>query len=464
MTQTTIPTSIIRTSISGVVPDFCVTADIDTVRSETGIGALMPWAGKLWYISYTAEGAAAGAGTGLFYIDENFTKHKHPKSVVGTYANRLIHAPSDQLIIGPHIIDVEGNVRTIEVVQDYLLTATFEHLENPENKVYFLSMYGEMLEVDVHTLEARLLFDLTKELGVPRKTAHFKGGHTLNGRVVVASNTYDELDFEGHADDGRLAEWDGERWAIIEKKPFYEVSGRKNMGSVMFATGWDKASAILKVFAKGTWTTYRLPKATHCFDQMWQTEWPRIREVETERFLMDCHGMFYELSPVAYGGRIWGVRPISTHLRIIPDFCSWRGLLVLAGNQVTPIWDNILHAGEPQSNLWFGKTDDLWGFGKPAGWGGPWWQKPVAANEASDPYLMTGFDKKALHLCHDNDQGVEFTVEIDFLGNQTWNSYTTIRVPPHGYTHHEFPSGFSAHWLRVIADTDCTASAYLHYT
>jgi len=26
--------------------------------------------------------------------------------------------------------------------------------------------------------------------------------------------------------------------------------------------------------------------------------------------------------------------------------------------------------GEPQSGLWFGRTDDLWRLGKPAGWGG----------------------------------------------------------------------------------------------
>ena len=203
MTSRTTSTSVHRLSISGVVPDFCVTADIDTVRSETGIGALMPWAGKLWYISYTAEGAEAGAGTGLFFIDERFSMHKHPESAVGTYANRMIHAPSDQLIIGPHIIDVKGSVRTIQGVQDYLLTATFEHLEDPVNRVYFLSMYGEMFEVDVHTLETRLVFDLTEELGVVRRTAHFKGGHTLNARVVVASNTYDEADFEGTTAEGR---------------------------------------------------------------------------------------------------------------------------------------------------------------------------------------------------------------------------------------------------------------------
>lgn len=57
------------------------------------------------------------------------------------------------------------------------------------------------------------------------------------------------------------------------------------------AVGWDKRSAILKVFDGGDsgeptqqsgWQTYRLPKASHAYDHLWQTEWPRIREVETE--------------------------------------------------------------------------------------------------------------------------------------------------------------------------------------
>ncbi|HSW44224.1 MAG TPA: hypothetical protein VLM89_01480 [Phycisphaerae bacterium] len=61
-------------------------------------------------------------------------------------------------------------------------------------------------------------------------------------------------------------------------------------------------------------------------DQAWYTEWPRIREVETERFLMDIHGMFYEVPRQVCGGH------------------------------------NFL-VGEPQSNLWFGKTDGLWSFG-----------------------------------------------------------------------------------------------------
>jgi hypothetical protein len=326
-------------------------------------------------------------------------------------------------------------------------------------------MAGELFEVDLHTLRATQVADLLGELGLPTDVYwHFKGGHTSNGRVVVANNSYDESDFEGTTAFGRLAEWDGKRWTILDSRPYNEVTGRKNLGEAIFATGWDRASAILKVFARGQWSTYRLPKAAHVFDHYWQTEWPRIREVESERYLMDCHGMFYELSPIAYNGKVWGVRPISTHLRIIPDFCSWRGLLVLAGNQVTPIGDTTLLAGEPQANLWFGKTDDLWQFGAPKGWGGPWWDTPVAASEPSDPYLMTGFGHKVLHLSHDATGARTFAVEVDFLGTQTWKVYEHFTVGAGGYTYHTFPPGFSAHWLRVSADAPCAATAYLHYT
>jgi hypothetical protein len=450
--------------VSGVIPSLSVKADILPTRSECGIGALMAWANRLWLITYVSHKAGTGAGTGLYEIDENLTMRKHSASVVGTYANRMVHAPTHQVVIGPHVIDAGGKVRTVQAIQEHRLTATMEHLEDPAHKVYFLTMEGLLFEVDVNTLRAKQVADLIRELGLQGARPHFKGGHTSNKRVIVANNTYDESDFEGKTSHGRLAEWDGNKWTILERKPFYEVTGRKNMGQVIFATGWDRASAILKVFAKGQWSTYRLPKATHCLDHWWQTEWPRIREVESERYLMDCHGMFYELSPVAYSGKIWGVRPIATHLRIIPDFCSWRGFLVLAGNQVTPIGDSTLLAGEPQAGLWFGKTDDLWQFGKPKGWGGVWWEQAVAANQPSDPFLMTGFEQKVLHLSHDASRAVDFVVEVDFLGNQTWKTYDTIRVPANGYTHHEFPPGFSAHWARVTASAKCAATACFVYT
>ncbi|WP_223067223.1 hypothetical protein [Paenibacillus caui] len=450
-------------NISGVIPHLTATAGIEGARTETGIGAVMPWANKLWFITYVAHKSYTGSGTGLFEVNNDFKIVKRPESVVGTYANRMIHAGSSQLMIGPHLIDIEGKVRTVPDLVDHRLTACMTHLTHPDEMLYVLTMEGLLFETNVYTLETTLLFDLLKELHVSEKCyPHFKGGWTKDGRVVIANNTYDEEEFLGNKSDGRLAEWDGECWTVLEENPFCEVASSGL--SPLFATGFDKSSAILRVFTKGEWSTYRLPKATQAMDHMWFTEWPRIREVETERLLMNFHGMFYELSHNAFGGKVWGVRPISTHLRMIPDFCSWRGLLVLAGNQVTPIGDTNLLAGQPQSNLWFGKTDDLWNFGKPSGWGGPWWEEEVKAWVPSDPYLMTGFEHKVLHLTHEAECEVSFEVQVDFLGNGTWKPYKKIQVPPGGYSHHEFPTGFSAHWVRIVPSKDCKASAHLIYT
>jgi hypothetical protein len=336
------------------------------------------------------------------------------------------------------------------------------HLTDPKNKVYFLGMEGRFWEVDVKSLKAKLLFNLVKELQIRDAKAHFKGAYSANGRVVVANNTYDEKEFLGQRDAGRLAEWDGKKWTIIERNPFVGVggsaSGSSYGGHTIYATGWTKSSVVLRVFTKGKWHRYLLPKASHSWDHAWNTEWMRIRHAVTERLLMDVHGMFYELPALSYDGKIWGIRPICSHLRVVPDFCYWRGLFVLASDQIDH------DQGQPQSGLWFGNIDDLWSMGKPAGWGGPWWETPVDAGIPSDPFLMTGFDKKVLHLAHDSHQSVTFKIEVDFLGNGTWKPYLNIQVPSNrGYTYHVFEDGFSAHWVRLTVDRDCNATAYFMY-
>jgi hypothetical protein len=459
------PNQTIPFQIGGVVPSLTVKANQAPIRTEVGIGALMPWAGRLWMVTYLSNRKDSGGGTGLYEITEDFALRKRVESIEGCYANRMLHGPTHQIIIGPHAIDVEGRVRTMTDIQNWRLTATMEHLSDPMNKFYCLAMDGKFWEVDAHTLNATLLFELDKELGIaPDVMPHFKSAFTSNNKVVVANNTYGEPDFMGKVANGRLAEWNGTRWKIIEKTGFNEVAGHRMQSNAIFATGWDRASAILEVFVNGNWTRYRLPKGSRNFDKDWQTEWPRIREVEHERLLMDCHGLFYELSPYTYADRVWGVTPICRHLRVVPDFCAWQGLLVLGGDHSTPRRDRYLLAGEPQSGLWFGKTDDLWGFGKPQGWGGPWWETEVQADEPSDPFLMTGFENKCVHLSHNAQHAVNFRIEVDFLGTQQWSTYLTIQVPANGYTHHEFPTGFSAHWARTIASADCKASVQFFYT
>ncbi len=459
--------------VSGVFPHLAVKADHLPKRSETGIGALMPWADRLWFVTYVAHKAGTGGGTGLFWVDDDMQLHKHEASVVGTYANRMIHAESDQCIIGPHIIDTKGKVRTFKKLVDTRLTATCRHLTDPKRKVYFLGMEGEFFEADVHTLKVKQLAELTEALYTSGKgPAHFKDAFSDHGRVVVANNSYYGKDFvDPDQCDGRLAQWDGNAWRVLARTQFNTVAGRVHgeLGRAIFAVGQDRASAVLKVYlpgsaSEGGWSTYRLPKATHTQDHAWTTEWPRIREVESERWMMNASGMFYELPAMTYADRVWGVRPVCSHLRIIGDYCSWNGLLVMAGDQTTPIHDSNPVVGQPQANLWFGKTDDLWQWGKPTGWGGPWFRTPVGAGEPSDPFLMTGFEHKCLHLMHDGGGAVSFTVEVDPLGDGTFVPYDKFTVDAGGSTHHTFPTGFSAHWLRILPDADCTATAQLHYT
>jgi len=450
--------------ISGVVPRLTVKAAHQPRRSETGIGALMPWADRLWFVTYVAHKSPSGAGTGLFSVDDDLTLTRHPESVVGTYANRLVHGESSQLFIGPHVIDVDGNVRTILELVDIRITATCRHLTEPADKVYTLGMEGEFFEVDVHTLEVRQLFDLLQVLDV-HDYPHFKDAYTRNGRVVVVNNSYYHKDFARGESDGRLAEWDGTEWRILARTQFNTLGSANGIGDALFAVGQDRASALLHVHQPETgWQVYRLPKSTHTQDHAFTTEWPRIREVESERLLMDASGMFYELPAMTYGNAVWGIRPIASHLRIVGDFCSWDGLLVLAGDQTTPIGDSNPVAGQPQANLWFGKTDDLWQWGKPQGWGGPWWETPVQAGVPSDPYLMTGFEHKCLHLTQLGDAELTVDVQVDVTGTGQWHTYTELTVPADGYANHVFPTGFSAHWVRLVPQHDSIVTAQLVYT
>ncbi len=448
--------------IKGIFPHMTVMAPGVGSSSETGIGALIPWADRLWAIGYVAH--IRGGGIGLYEIGPDFSFKLHPKSVTGTFANRLVHWESEQVFIGPYAIDAQGTVRLIEPLSTHRLTATARHLFEPKEKVYFLTMEGLLFETDVKTLETTRLANVTEELKIPKDAQpHFKGAHTAQGLLVVANNTYEEPEFLGTRAAGRLGAWDGEEWTVVEHNPFIEVSGKQNpragarYGNPLYAVGWDRCSVILRVLHDKKWQRYRLPKGSQSWDHTWNTEWMRIREVQTERYLMDAFGIFYDLPSMVYGGRVFGIRPIASHLRICPDMVSWRGLLVLAGDQT----DNAV--GQPQSGLWFGHIDELSGWGKPAGWGAVWWDEPVKAGALSDPFLMTGFDKKVVHVATTPGMEMSVELEIDFMGTGDWKKYKEIYTVGDGYGHHEFPDGFSAHWVRVRALTACTATVAFMY-
>ncbi|TVR46620.1 MAG: hypothetical protein EA425_16965 [Puniceicoccaceae bacterium] len=454
-------------AFSGVVPSLTQSADLGPPRSECGVGCLMPWCGRLYVLNYVSHRRRTGTGTGLRVIGEDFRMERHPAAVDGTFANRFVHHPTNTMIIGPHLVDTEHRVRTVPELTDIRLCGTAVHLKEPERLVYMLGMEGELFELDVRTLAVQRLFDLTEVLNTPGEgKCHFKDCITGGGRLVVVNNDYSEPDFLGRQSEGTLAEFDGEAWRVVDRRPYVGLGGLGPYGRTIFASGWDRASALLTVFtaADGQWRTYRLPKASHCFEHKWQTEWPRIRSVEHERLLLDHHGMFYELSPWAFGNRVWGVRPISTHLWVHGDFCTWKGLLVIGADNASHDSGGNVTTAEPQSGLWFGRTDDLWKLGPPKGWGGPWWKSPVKEDAPSDPYLLTGFGSKCLHLFHEGETAVAFDLEVDALGDGAWKRWKRYQVAPGEAVVECFPPGFSAHWLRLVPRGETVATAQLHYT
>jgi hypothetical protein len=218
----------------------------------------------------------------------------------------------------------------------------------------------------------------------------------------------------------------------------------------------DEASVIMT--EKGR--RFRLPKGDARYDQPFATGWPRgIRECESERYLMNIHGTFYEKPRE---GGLWKVKPLASHHRQILDFCTWRGLWVLSGTSPDARPDGHYFSGPAGTGLWFGAIDDLWKFGKPVGHGGPWSATAVTPGRPSDPYLMTGYDRKRVALSHDAAEPVTFAIEVNFDHND-WRLYQAVQVPAGQTVDHEFPAGFCAHWVRVSVDKPCRATALFTY-
>ena len=377
-------------------------------HDECGIGAIVPWAGKLWMVNY-APHQPRGSEHKLYSVDGDLKLTIHPESVGGTPAGRMIHRESNQLLIAHYLIDASGKVRVISPkVMPGRITAIARHLVDPANVVYYCDMEGMLYEANVHTLEVKKLYHK------PVPGWHAKGGYTSQGRLVWANNgehasgTYNDLIVGGpakNADEiGALAQWDGKDWKIIERRQYTDVTGPGGIcgapddDTPLWAMGWDRRSLRLKLLDGGEWFTFLLPKAAHNNDPRhgWYTEWPRIRDIGGGRMLMDMHGMFFEFPKTFSAGNTDGLRPISSHLRYIPDFCNWNGRLVISTDE-TSIQGNPM-SGQPQSNLWFGQFEDLKSWGPASGYGGPWVGDKVEAGVASDPFLLRGFDRRVLHL------------------------------------------------------------------
>ena len=81
-------------------------------EGECGTGAVVPWAGSLWAVTYGPH-CPVGSSDKLYQITPDLKQIVRAESVGGTPANCLVHRETNQLLIGPYVIDAKGNVRVV---------------------------------------------------------------------------------------------------------------------------------------------------------------------------------------------------------------------------------------------------------------------------------------------------------------------------------------------------------------
>lgn len=257
-------------SISGIHPQLAVS----NAESECGIGGVVPWAGRLGVITYGPH-LPRGSSDTLLETTPDLRIVTRPEGVGGTPATQMIHDESQQLLLGPHLIDAAGSVRTVPYV----------YANNGDRAAAAQAVLGD-----------------------PATPS------------------------------GALAEWrrPGDDWQLVRRNQFTEVTGPGGIRGnpqpdrdPIWSIGWDHRPLILMVLDQGEWHAFRLPKVSHSYDGAhgWNTEWPRIRGVGEIDLLMTMHGCFWRFPRTISAAGPGGIRPRSTYLKVIGDFCRWNDLL-----------------------------------------------------------------------------------------------------------------------------------------
>lgn len=465
-------------------------------ESECGTGAVVPWAGRLWVVTYGPH-LPYGSSDKLYEITDDLQITARPESTGGTPANRMIHKESNQLFIGPYAINSDRNVRTISYKDaPGRYTGLARHLANPERKIYVATMEEGFYEVDVSTLETTMLYEdgnvknkkgndiSVNQPGSLLPGAHGKGVYSGQGVVVYSNNgeAVPEALKQFDIQSGVLAEWDGKGWKVIRRNQFVEVTGPGGIfgnsnpeTDPIWATGWDHRSVIIAVRDSGEWSFYRIPKASHSYDGAhgWNTEWPRIRDVGKPGkpdYLMTMHGMFWRFPETFSSENSRGIRPRSAYLKVIGDFARWKDQLVFGCDDSAQkeflnkrkVKGNIEGPGQSNSNLWFTSPelpDDL---GPVTAEGAVWLDDAVDSGEASEPFLFAGWRQRSAWVKNHGDSNTRVTFEVSD-GNSKWTPLRTIVVRAGNAANIGFAENEKGEWIRALCDRSTRATVHFYY-
>ena len=467
--------------VRGVYPSLAYYND----EGECGTGAVVPWAGSLWVITYGPH-CPVGGSDKLYQVSPDKRLVVRPESVGGTHANRMIHRESGQLLIGTYLIGSDGNVRTIPIhTMPGRLTGVARHLSDPAGKVYVTDMEEALYELDVNTLATRVLIrdghndgafrKLFADIGVEPPCGwkdaepstlfgyHGKGTCSGFGRVFYANNGwYNKIAMrDPTVPAGALAEYHpgDKQWRLLRPNQFTEITTRDGIygnehpdSNPVWALGWDAKSVIVSVTTNGReWVDYRLPKGSHSYDGAhgWNTEWPRIREIgDPGGMLATMHGTFWRFPSGFRPGAVMGIRPRSNYLKVVGDFCEWNGKVVLGcdDSAMNEFMNKRRAKGalkgpaKSHSNLRFVDPGALDRLGPAIGNAIVWNREDVRNGEVSDPYLVAGYDFRWVWVSDG-----EYAVEVDADGTGAWRRVGGVRRGGNDL------SGVAGEWVRFVA-------------
>lgn len=466
-------------------------------EDECGTGAVVPWADRLWMITYGPH-FPFGSSDKLYEITPDLKKIIRPESIGGTPANRMIHKESNQLFIGPYAIDSNHNVRVISYdVMPGRHTGNARHLTDPAGKIYYGTMEEGFYEVDVKTLKVNLLYEdgnVKNRKGEDTSAnqpnalllgAHGKGLYSGQGVLVYSNNgepgpeALKRFDIEA----GSLSEWNGKDWKMVRRSQFCEVTGPGGIygnsnpeTDPIWVTGFDFKSLIVGVRDNGKWSFFRLPKASHSYDGAhgWNTEWPRIRDIGTAEkpdYLMTMHGMFWSFPGTFTSGNSAAIRPLSAYLKVISDFTRWNNRLVFGCDDAAmsaflnkrKVKGNIAGPGQSNSNIWFTSLEKPEQLGPNTAEGAVWISENIKANEASEPFLFAGWDYRSAWIKNENNQSVSFKFEVDEKGDNNWKNLKTANINAGESVNVPFEVNEKGEWVRVSANSPTKATVHFFY-
>ncbi|WP_256011694.1 hypothetical protein [Desertivirga xinjiangensis] len=462
-------------------------------EGECGTGAVVPWAGSLWVVSY-APHSYLGSSDKLYQITPELKQITRRESIGGTPANRMIHPESGQLFIGPYAINKKAEIRSLSYrLAPGRYTGITRHLSDPAGKAYLATMEEGIYELDVKTLAIKTIFpdenpfrDAKKAYESILPGTHGKGLYSGQGVLIYSNNGEygEEAREKFDVPSGVLAEWDGQTWKIVRRNQFAEVTGpggiegSKNPATdPIWATGWDHKSVLLGLRDNGGWSFFRLPKASHSYDGAhgWNTEWPRIRNVGTAGkadYLMTMHGMFWHFPEGFSSQSTAGIRPGSAYLKVFGDFARWNDRLVFGADDAAKkeflnsrkAKGDMAGPGQSHSNLWFSSARTLDELGPNTANGAVWLSEQVTAGEASDPFLFAGWKQRTAWLLNQGTQTVTFRFQTDRTGRGDWQELQNERVEPGKSLNISFNPSEKGEWIRVIPDGSTKATLQFSYT